>query len=139
MKPWGKGSRTSNIEDLDIFKTTVFQIEATGNFKNLKRMQKISAINTVIYYNLQLFQNYMELNDGQLPYKVFQKKAKPKKLITTTHMSLKCAIRFILKFLRCFNVVPVSLNGENYIWHYTVLYWEIKLLTNSHCGFMCVS
>ena len=22
MKPWGKGSRTSNIEDLDIFKTT---------------------------------------------------------------------------------------------------------------------
>ena len=69
MKPWGKGSRKSNIEDLDIkypifFKTTVFQIEATGNFKNLKRMQKISAINTVIYYNLQLFQNYMELNNG---------------------------------------------------------------------------
>ena len=52
MKPWGKGSRKSNIEDLDIFKTTVFQIEATGNFKNLKRIQKISAINTVIiiYY-----------------------------------------------------------------------------------------
>ena len=40
MKPWEKGSRTSNIEDLDIFKTTVLQIEATGNFKNLKRMQK---------------------------------------------------------------------------------------------------
>ena len=39
MKPWGKGSRTSNIEDLDIFKTTVLQnTEATGNFKNLKRM-----------------------------------------------------------------------------------------------------
>ena len=131
MKPWGKGSRKSNIEDLDIFKTTVFQIEATGNFKNLKRIQKISAINTVIYYNLQLFQNYIELNNGQLPCKVFQKKAKPKKLITTTHMSLK--------FLRCFNVVPMSLHGENYIWHYTVLYWEIKLLTNSHCGFMCVS
>ena len=63
MKPWGKGSRKSNIEDLDIFKTTVFQIEATGNFKNLKRIQKISAINTVIYYNLQLFQNYIELNN----------------------------------------------------------------------------
>ena len=65
MKPWGKGSRTSNIEDLDIFKTTVLQIEATGNFKNLKRMQKISAINTTIYYrsNLQLFQNYIELNN----------------------------------------------------------------------------
>ena len=63
MKPWGKGSRKSNIEDL--FKTTVFQIEATGNFKNLKRMQKISAINTTIYYrsNLQLFQNYIELNN----------------------------------------------------------------------------
>ena len=40
MNPWEKGSRTSNIEDLDIFKTTVLQIEATGNFKNLKRMQK---------------------------------------------------------------------------------------------------
>ena len=64
MKPWGKGSRTSNIEDLDIFKTTVLQnTEATGNFKNLKRMQKISAINTKIYYNLQLFQNYIELNN----------------------------------------------------------------------------
>ena len=49
MKAWGKGSRTSSIEDLDIFKTTVLQIEATGNFKNLKRMQKISAINTIIY------------------------------------------------------------------------------------------
>ena len=49
MKPWGKGSRTSNIEDLDIFKTTVLQIEATGNFKNLKRMQKINTINTIIY------------------------------------------------------------------------------------------
>ena len=63
MKPWGKGSRTSKIEDLDIFKTTVLQIEATGYFKNLKRMQKISAINTTIYYNLQLFQNYIELNN----------------------------------------------------------------------------
>ena len=63
MKPWEKGSRTSNIEDLDIFKTIVLQIEATGNFKNLKRMQKISAINTIIYYNLQLFQNYIELNN----------------------------------------------------------------------------
>ena len=40
MKVWGKGLKTSNIEDLDIFKTTVLQIEATGNFKNLKRMQK---------------------------------------------------------------------------------------------------
>ena len=40
MNPWEKGSRTSNIEDLDIFKTTVLQIEATGNFENLKRMQK---------------------------------------------------------------------------------------------------
>ena len=49
MKAWGKGSRTSKIEDLDIFKTTVLQIEVTGNFKNLKRMQKISAINTIIY------------------------------------------------------------------------------------------
>ena len=57
MKAWGKGSRTSKIKDLDILKTTVLQIEATGNFKNLKRMQKISAINTTIYYNLQLFQN----------------------------------------------------------------------------------
>ena len=64
MNPWGKSSRKSNIEDLDIFKTTVLQIEATGNFKNLKRMQKISAIDTVIYYNLQLFQNYIELNNG---------------------------------------------------------------------------
>ena len=64
MKPWGKSSRKSNIEDLDIFKTTVFQIEATGYFKNLKRMQKISEIDTVIYYNLQLFQNYIELNNG---------------------------------------------------------------------------
>ena len=63
MKAWGKGSRTSKIEDLDIFKTTVLQIEVTGNFKNLKRMQKISAINTTIYYNLQLFQNYIELNN----------------------------------------------------------------------------
>ena len=63
MKAWGKGSRTSKIEDLDIFKTTVFQIEATGNFKNLKRMHKISAIKIVIYYNLQLFQNYIELNN----------------------------------------------------------------------------
>ena len=63
MKAWGKGSRTSSIEDLDIFKTTVLQIEATGNFKNLKRMQKISAIDTVICYNLQLFQNYIELNN----------------------------------------------------------------------------
>ena len=63
MKAWWKGSRTSKIEDLDIFKTTVLQIEATGNFKNLKRMQKISAINTTIYYNLQLFQNYIELNN----------------------------------------------------------------------------
>ena len=63
MKAWGKGSRTSSIEDLDIFKTTVLQIEATGNFKNLKRMQKISAIDTVIYYNLQLFQNYIELKN----------------------------------------------------------------------------
>ena len=61
MKAWGKGSRTSKIEDLDIFKTTVLQIEATDNFKNLKRMQKISAMNTTIYYNLQLFQNYIEL------------------------------------------------------------------------------
>ena len=60
MKAWGKGSRTSKIEDLDIFKTTVLQIEA---FKNLKWMQKISAINTTIYYNLQLFQNYIELNN----------------------------------------------------------------------------
>ena len=33
MKPWGKGSRTSNFEDLDIFKTTVLQIETTGNIK----------------------------------------------------------------------------------------------------------
>ena len=49
MKPCGNGSRTSNIEDLDIFKATVLQIETTGNFKNLKRMQKISAINTIIY------------------------------------------------------------------------------------------
>ena len=40
MKAWGKGSRTSKIEDLDIFKTTVLQIEATGNCKNFKRMQK---------------------------------------------------------------------------------------------------
>ena len=64
MKAWGKGSRTSKIEDLDIFKTTVLQIEATGNFKNLKRMQKISAVNTIIYYNLQLFQNYVELKNG---------------------------------------------------------------------------
>ena len=40
MKPGGNGSRTSNIEDLDIFKATVLQIEATGNFKNLKRMKK---------------------------------------------------------------------------------------------------
>ena len=64
MKPWEKGSRTSNIEDLDIFKTTVLQIEATGNFKNLKRIKKISAINTIIYYNLQLFQNYIELKNG---------------------------------------------------------------------------
>ena len=63
MKPWKKGSRTSKIEDLDIFKTTGLQIEATGNFQNLKRMQKISAINTTIYYNLQLFQNYIELNN----------------------------------------------------------------------------
>ena len=63
MKPWRKGSRTSNVEDLDIFKTTVLQIEATGNFKNFKRIQKISAINTIIYYNLQLFQNYIELNN----------------------------------------------------------------------------
>ena len=63
MKPWGRGSRTSNIEDFDIFKTTVLQIEATGNFKNLKRMHKISAVNTIIYYNLQLFQNYIELNN----------------------------------------------------------------------------
>ena len=63
MKLWGKGSRTSNIEDLNILKTTVLQIEATGNFKNFKRMQKISAINTMIYYNLQLFQNYIELNN----------------------------------------------------------------------------
>ena len=61
MKAWGKGSRTSKIKDLDIFKTTVLQIEATDNFKNLKRMQKISAMNTTIYYNLQLFQNYIEL------------------------------------------------------------------------------
>ena len=30
MKPWRKGSRTSNVEDLDIFKTTVLQIEATA-------------------------------------------------------------------------------------------------------------
>ena len=60
MKPWGKGSRKSNIEDLDIkypifFKTTVFQIEATGNFKNLKRMQKISAIsigNSIIWSDI---------------------------------------------------------------------------------------
>ena len=64
MKAWGKGSRTSKIEDLDIFKTTVLQIEATGNFKNLKRMQKISAVNTIIYYNLQLFQDYIELKNG---------------------------------------------------------------------------
>ena len=63
MKLWGKGLRTSNIEDLDIFKTTVLQIEATGSFKNFKRMQKLSAINTIIYYNLQLFQNYIELNN----------------------------------------------------------------------------
>ena len=63
MKPWGKSSRTSNIEHLDIYKTTILQIEATGNFKNLKRMPKISAINTIIYYNLQLFQNYIELNN----------------------------------------------------------------------------
>ena len=49
MKPWRKGSRTSNVEDLDIFKTTVLQIEATGYFKNFKRIQKISAINTIIY------------------------------------------------------------------------------------------
>ena len=49
MKAWGKGSRTSKIEDLDIFKTTVLQIEATGNFKNFKMIQKISAINTIIY------------------------------------------------------------------------------------------
>ena len=49
MKPWRKGSRTSNVEDLDICKTTVLQIEATGNFKNFKRIQKISAINTIIY------------------------------------------------------------------------------------------
>ena len=40
MKPCGNGSRTSNIEDLDIFKATVLQIETTGNFKNLKRMKK---------------------------------------------------------------------------------------------------
>jgi len=41
MKPWGKGSRKSNIEDLDSLKTTVFQIETTGNiFKHFKRMQK---------------------------------------------------------------------------------------------------
>ena len=40
MKPWGNGSRTSNIEDLDILKTTVLQIEAAGNFTNFKRMQK---------------------------------------------------------------------------------------------------
>ena len=63
MKLWGKGSRTSNIEDLDILKTTVLQIEAAGSFKNFKRMQKLSAINTIIYYNLQLFQNYIELNN----------------------------------------------------------------------------
>ena len=63
MKPWGKGSRKSSIEDLDIFKTNVLQIEATGNFKNLKGMQKISAVNTIVYYNLQLFQNYIELNN----------------------------------------------------------------------------
>ena len=71
MKPWEKGSRKSNIEDLDIFKTTVLQIEATGNFKNLKRMamQKISAVNTIIFCNLQLFQNYIE---------VFQKGRKTK-------------------------------------------------------------
>ena len=49
MKPWQKGSRTSNVEDLDIFKTTVLQLEATGYFKNFKRIQKISAINTIIY------------------------------------------------------------------------------------------
>ena len=41
MKPWGKGSRKSNVEDLDVLKPTVFQIETTGNiFKNFKRMQK---------------------------------------------------------------------------------------------------
>ena len=61
MKAWGKGSRTRKIEDLDIFKTTVLQIEATSNFKNLKQMQKMSAMHTTIYYNLQLFQNYIEL------------------------------------------------------------------------------
>ena len=33
----------------------------------------------------------------------------------------------------------MSINGQNYIWYYTVLYLEIKRLTNSHCGFMCVS
>ena len=56
MKPWGKGSRTSNIEDLDIFKTTVLQIEATGNFKNFKRMQKISAVNTIILLHEKFLQ-----------------------------------------------------------------------------------
>ena len=113
MKPWGKGSRTSKIEDLDIFKTTVLQIKATGNFKNLKRMQKISSINTIIYYNLQLFQNYIEWNYCWYNHvKYFTKESKPKKLITTTHMSLNCAIRFILKFLRCFNFVSMSLNGQ---------------------------
>ena len=48
MKPWGKGSGTSNIEDLDILKSTVLQIEAAGNFKNLKKLQEISAINAII-------------------------------------------------------------------------------------------
>ena len=68
LTAWNPGERVQEkvtlktlILNIPFFKTTVFQIEATGNFKNLKRMQKISAINTVIYYNLQLFQNYMEL------------------------------------------------------------------------------
>ena len=54
MKVWGKGLKTSNIEDLDIFKTTVLQIEAAGNFKNFKRIQKISAINTIIIFYITI-------------------------------------------------------------------------------------
>ena len=51
MKPWGKGSRKRNVEDLDILKTTVFQIETTGNiFKNFKRMQKYKYILKYIIY-----------------------------------------------------------------------------------------
>ena len=40
MKPGERVQEQVTLKTLILFKTTVLQIEATGNFKNLKRMQK---------------------------------------------------------------------------------------------------